>query len=198
LDEGINPNPFNGLWFEQVIQQNIRPSLEGLKILQIPLENGNVVAVITVPQSKTIHQAKDGRYYRRRNFRNDIMQDYEIREARNRSKAPDLFLNFSLDKGLLKQPVSFAPGKEISNAIPLVVAIGNRSHEPALYALVKVMIDAEIKVGETSGFGIAGTIDDDNGHPMTIYAYNLAIPHNMPVFHGPLFTVGKPFELSLS
>jgi predicted HTH transcriptional regulator len=36
LDEGFSPNPFNGLWFEQVIQQNIRPSVEGLKILQIP------------------------------------------------------------------------------------------------------------------------------------------------------------------
>jgi hypothetical protein len=59
LDEGFSPNPFNGLWFEQVIQQNIRPSVEGLKILQIPLETGNVVAVITVPQSKTIHQAMD-------------------------------------------------------------------------------------------------------------------------------------------
>jgi hypothetical protein len=198
LDEGFSPNPFNGLWFEQVIQQNIRPSVEGLKILQIPLENGNVVAVITVPQSKTIHQAKDGRYYRRRNFRNDIMQDYEIREALNRSKAPDLFLDFRLDKGLSAQLVSFAPGKEISDTIPLLVAIGNLSHEPALYALVKVMIDAEIQVGEARGFGRAGTINDDNGHPMTIYSTNLAIPHNMPVFHGPLFAVGQPFELSLS
>jgi Putative DNA-binding domain len=198
LDEGFSPNPFNGLWFEQVIQQNIRPSVEGLKIFQIPLENGNVVAVITVPQSKTIHQAKDGRYYRRRNFRNDIMQDYEIREALNRSKTPDLFLEFRLDKGLSTQPVSFAPSKEISNAIPLVVAIGNRSHEPALYALVKVMIDAEMQVGKASGFGRAGTLNDDNGHPMTIYSFNLAIPHSMPVFHGPLFTVGQPFELSLS
>jgi hypothetical protein len=198
LDGGFSPNPFNGLWFEQVIQQNIRPSVEGLKILQIPLENGNVIAVITVPQSKTIHQAKDGRYYRRRNYRNDIMLDYEIREALNRSRAPDLFLNFSLDKGLSKQPVSFAPGKEISNAIPFVVAIGNRSHEPALYALVRVMIDAEIKVGDASGFGREGTMDDDNGHPMTVYAFNLAIPHSMPVFHGPRFSVGQPFELSLS
>jgi Putative DNA-binding domain len=198
LDEGFSPNPFNGLWFEQVIQQNIRPSVEGLKILQIPLENGNVVAVITVPQSKTIHQAKDGRYYRRRNFRIDIMQDYEIREALNRSKTPDLFLDFRLDKGLSAQPVSFAPGKEISNTIPLFVAIGNLSHEPALYILVKVMIDAEIQVGNASGFARAGTINDDNGRPMSIYSYNLAIPHNMPVFHGPLFGVGKPFDLSLS
>jgi hypothetical protein len=60
------------------------------------------------------------------------------------------------------------------------------------------MIDAEIQVGKAPGFARAGTINDDNGHPMTIYSHNLAIPHNMPVFHGPLFTVGQPFELSLS
>jgi|SRR5450755_408663 hypothetical protein len=176
LDEGFSQNPFNGLWFEQVIQQNIRPSVEGLKIIQIPLENGNVVAVITVPQSKTIHQAKDGRYYRRRNFRNDVMLDYEIREAFNRSRTPDLFLDLKLDNGLARQPVAFAPHQEISNAIPLFAAIGNRTHEPALYTLVKIMIDAEIQVGNTSGFGRAGTKNDDNGHPMTIYSYNLAIP----------------------
>jgi hypothetical protein len=198
LDEGIDPNRFNGLWFEQVIQQNIRPSVEGLKILQIPLENGNVVAVITVPQSTTIHQAKDGRYYRRRNFRNDIMQDYEIREALNRSRTPDLFLDFKLDWGFSKQKVSFAPGKEISNTIPLSVAIGNLSHEPALYTQVKIMIDAEIQVGNASGFGRAGSINYDNGHPMAVYTYNLVTPHDMPVFHGPLFAIGKPFELSLS
>lgn len=198
LDEGLNPTPFNGLWFEQVIQQNIRPTIEGLKILQLPLENGSVVTVITVPQSKTIHQAKDGRYYRRRNFRNDIMLDYEIREALNRSRTPELFLDLKLDNGLARQPVSFAPGKEISNATPLNVAIGNRSHEPALYSLVQIMIDAEIGVGNTSGFNRVGTKNDDNNQPMAIYSYNLAIPHNMPVFHGPLFAVGKPFQLSLS
>lgn len=162
LDDGLSPSPYNGLWFEQVIQQNIRPSVEGLKIQQLPLENGNVVAVITVPQSKTIHQAKDGRYYRRRNFRNDIMLDYEIREALNRSRAPDLFLDLKLDKGLARQAVRFAPDKETSDAIPLFVAIGNRSHEPALYTLVKIMIDAEIQVAIGSGFSRAGTMNDAN------------------------------------
>jgi hypothetical protein len=44
----------------------------------------------------------------------------------------------------------------------------------------------------------AGTVNDDNGRPMTIYSHNLAIPHSMPVFHGPLFAVGQPIELSLS
>ena len=84
--------------------------------------------------------------------------------------------NPQLDNGLARQPVAFAPHQEISNAIPLFAAIGNRTHEPALYTLVKIMIDAEIQVGNTSGFGRAGTKNDDNGHPMTIYSYNLAIP----------------------
>jgi predicted HTH transcriptional regulator len=90
LDAGINPKPFDGLWFEQVIQQNVRPQIEGLKIFPLPLSSGNYIAVITVPRSRTVHQAKDGRYYRRRNFRNDIMEDYAIREAMTRNTSPEL------------------------------------------------------------------------------------------------------------
>ena len=96
LDNGINPTPFDGLWFEQVLQQNISPKIEGLRIRQIQLSNGNVATVVEIPKSRTIHQAKDLRYYRRRNYRNDMMEDYEIREALNRATTPDLYLKFEL------------------------------------------------------------------------------------------------------
>src|SRR5947208_12792424 len=31
LDQGVDPAKYNGLWFEQVIQQNVRPQIEDLK-----------------------------------------------------------------------------------------------------------------------------------------------------------------------
>jgi predicted HTH transcriptional regulator len=92
LDDGHNSTLYNGLWFEQIIQQNISPRVEGLKIKQVQASDGNVYTIIDVPASKTVHQSGDGRYYRRRNFRNDIMKDYEVREAMNRSTTPDLVL----------------------------------------------------------------------------------------------------------
>lgn len=30
LDAGVSPKPFDGLWFEQVVQQNVTPKIEGL------------------------------------------------------------------------------------------------------------------------------------------------------------------------
>jgi predicted HTH transcriptional regulator len=30
LDAGVDPKPYDGLWFEQVIQQNVTPKIEGL------------------------------------------------------------------------------------------------------------------------------------------------------------------------
>jgi hypothetical protein len=125
------------------------------------------------------------------------MLDYEIREALNRSKTPDLFLDLRFGNHLTRHPVAFAPQKEISNAIPLLVSIGNRTQEPSLYTLVKIMIDAEIQTGQAR-FEKAGVIEDDNGHPMTVYTYNLVTPHSMPVFHGPLFGLPDQFELFLS
>ena len=126
----IRPTPFNGLWFEQVIQQNVRPQIEGLKIIQIPVGNGNFATVITIPQSKTVHQVSDGRYYRRRNFRNDIMEDYVIREAFSRTTNPDLYLKM----GLAQDPTTITlPAEASGRSMPfgIYAIIGNKA-APAL------------------------------------------------------------------
>ena len=98
LDSGIDRTRYDGLWFEQVIQQNIRPQIENRKILQMPMANGNVAVVVTIPAalSRTPHQVKDGRYYRRINFRNDVMEDYEVREAMRRKVQPIPFAEIIL------------------------------------------------------------------------------------------------------
>jgi Putative DNA-binding domain len=134
LDAGINPTKFNGLWFEQVIQQNIKPLIEDLKIRQKQLGNGNVATVIDVPKSRTVHQAKDGRYYRRRNFRNDIMEDYEIREALNRATKPELYLRM----GLAEDPTTVTLPVEASGiTMPFGIhaSIGNKSSQPSFYTV---------------------------------------------------------------
>jgi hypothetical protein len=76
-------------WLEDIILQ-IRPRISGIRIT--PVEIGPTPChqcfIVDIPQSGTAHQARDGRYHRRFNFSTRRMEDYEIREAMNRSKRP--------------------------------------------------------------------------------------------------------------
>ena len=69
LDAGLDPKEFPGIWFEQVIQQNVTPQIEGLRIHEVSLDpqHTRVAVVVTIQpaQSRAPHQVKDGRYYRR-------------------------------------------------------------------------------------------------------------------------------------
>jgi hypothetical protein len=93
LPEKITPidrKSFSKEWLEQVINSNISPKIEGLKIVSISLSDNNDVAyVVEIPQGSTAHQnTKDHRYYKRYNFKSEPMLDYEIRDILNRMKHP--------------------------------------------------------------------------------------------------------------
>ena len=198
LDAGINPNPFNGLWFEQVIQQNIQPPIEGLRILQIPVGGGNVATVVTVPKSRTVHQIKDGRYYRRRNFRNDVMEDYEIREAFNRTTTPELFIKF----GLADQPhhdLKLPDGDNPPQTAPFLVhaSIGNRSKQPSFYSVVNLFADVRLQ-GGPSGFKDGQTIATNTGIQISKWTKLFSIPGHFPIFAETAFSVFEnPWAVSL-
>lgn len=103
LPEKINPvdrKEFTKEWLEQVINSNISPKICGIIIHPITIgkiENNKVVYVVEIPQSKTAHQAKDKRYYRRFNFESVAMDDYEIKDILNRQQHPRIVLNFELE-----------------------------------------------------------------------------------------------------
>ena len=95
----IDTNPFTGdeitkEWLEDIIDSNIKRKIDGLKIKQIGLKKSNVgklIYVISISQSLTgPHQAKDYRYYQRRNFKVEPMEDYQIRDVMNRYTYPIL------------------------------------------------------------------------------------------------------------
>jgi len=103
LPEKITPidrKSFSKEWLEQVINSNISPKIEGLKIDPISLDSDNEVAyVINIPQGSTAHQnTKDYRYYKRHNFKSEPMLDYEIRDILNRAKHPLIELHFEIEK----------------------------------------------------------------------------------------------------
>jgi hypothetical protein len=182
LDNGVDPARFNGLWFEQVIQQNVKPQIEGLKILQIPMANGNVTVVLTIPaaMSRAPHQAKDGKYYRRRNFRNDVMEDYEIRETMRRSRTPNLSVTLRLNRNE-SAPLVADPGQPFTNAIALNAFVSNASTEPALYTIITVGLDTELRIVDHADFDSFGE-EEHLGHTYNWAKRSIGIPDSFPIF----------------
>lgn len=85
-------------WLDQIIQ-SIHPRVENVVIHPVTIdEKANTVCyVVEVPQSYTAHQARDHVYYKRHNFQNLPMQDYEVRDVMNRRTNPrikaSIFIN---------------------------------------------------------------------------------------------------------
>ena len=95
----IDRTTYSKEWLEQVINSNISPRINGIKITSISLNNTNEVAyVVNIPKSNTAHQASDLRYYKRFNFENVPIYDYEIRDIMNRKKHPIIDLIFKIEK----------------------------------------------------------------------------------------------------
>jgi Schlafen, AlbA_2 len=85
-------------WLEQIIQSKIRPRIDGIVIHPIEINNSNkdVVYLVDIPQSSTVHQADDRKYYKRFNFNSVPMYDYEIKDILNRVKTPIINLEFEI------------------------------------------------------------------------------------------------------
>lgn len=194
LDQGVDPSKFNGLWLEQVIQQNVRPQIDRLHILSPPLSNGNVVHVVTVPAAtaRAPHQVtRDGRYYRRRNFRNDVMEDYEVRELMNRATLPELFVSLSFEDSFLQRfptPVQ----SDITPKFPLIMKIGNKSAQPALYTIVRFYIDTRATLLHAGGMESLGETSASLGRNVLRLARRIGLPNGFPIFKEDTFLVSHP------
>ncbi len=93
----IDRNQFSKEWLEDIIS-NIRPKIDGLVIYPVPISTApnHVVYMVEIPQSYTAHQATDKRYYKRRNFKSEPMEDYEIRDVMGRGQYPKIELEFDI------------------------------------------------------------------------------------------------------
>jgi hypothetical protein len=96
----IDRNLISKEWLEQVINSNVSPRIDGIKITPISIfsENDKVIYVVEIPKSNTAHQAGDQRYYKRFNFESVAMYDYEIRDVMNRKKFPKIELSFEIEQ----------------------------------------------------------------------------------------------------
>jgi hypothetical protein len=93
--DGVDRTQFSKEWLEQVIN-NIEPTICGLIIYPVSLDTGpnHAAYVVDIPMSRTAHQAKDWRYYRRYNFEVLPMADHEVRDVMNRATTPNVSVEF--------------------------------------------------------------------------------------------------------
>jgi hypothetical protein len=123
----INREIITKEWLEQIIQGKIRPRIEGIVITPIEVNNSvkEVIYVVDIPKSNTAHQADDKKYYKRFNFNSEPMYDYEIRDILNRSKNPEIDLEFEILKN------TYEVAKPYNPILPSWDKFGNViKHEP--------------------------------------------------------------------
>lgn len=98
----------------QLLSSNIQPVIEGIEISIIPNDENGGFFIVEIPKSSTAHQNKISHlYYKRRNARIEVMEDYEIRDVMNRSKHPVIELEFVLHKTITN--ITEKPRRNILN-----------------------------------------------------------------------------------
>jgi hypothetical protein len=97
IDGGVNDRKFPKEWLEQIIRSRINPIIDGVRIIPISVASGTSLYVVSVPKSlRGPHQASDNKYYKRNNFINQPMEDYEINDVRNRRHSVPPLMTFEI------------------------------------------------------------------------------------------------------
>lgn len=115
-----------------------------------------------------------------------MMEDYEIREALNRSTTPDLYLRM----GLAQTPteVILAPNSLRSEPFGINAAIGNRSPQPSFYTVVHLFADNRLE-GSATGYQVGAPAQTKTGVPLNRWINKLGIPGHFPIFAETEFSV---------
>jgi hypothetical protein len=199
VDGGLDPHDISKEWIEQVINSSVHPKIDGLRINQIPLRQssaGGVLYALSIPAatSRAPHQADDRRYYKRYNFQSVPMEDYEIRDIYRRASTPDLWIDFNFDTGKTTE-VKFRPSAVASDPIMLHANIGNRSREPALYAVIQIYLDQNFTINTTAaGFSMGRAVTTNDRRPLNRFLKSWSIQNDLPIFSEIRFPVSNsPF-----
>jgi predicted HTH transcriptional regulator len=184
LDEGVDPKTYPEIWFEQVLQQHVTPTLSRIQVRHVPLANERVAVILDIPPTKgDPHQVSDGRYYRRHNYNRLIMEHYELRDSFRRSLDPDLEVEFDDLKGeAAYKNVEFRRFRDQSDPITIGVRVKNNSNQPALYTMVSVLIDRRVKLEQLGEFRNAGIVAFDDRDKRHHLQQGVVTPERFPIF----------------
>jgi hypothetical protein len=180
LDDGLDPREYPEIWFEQILQQHVTPILTSVRILHVPLSNGRVAVVVSVPASNGDPHQVDGRYYRRHNFNKLIMEHYEVKQAFLKQANPELYLTAETLTPI--HQITFNQYSDRSDPVTIVFTIGNRSNSPAMYAVIMLLVGPKLLVTSSGSFSGPFLRPDFNGQTVQYYMKKMSIPHHFPIF----------------
>jgi hypothetical protein len=201
IDDGVQDPIVTREWIENILLSNIRPPIQNITIKPIHLAAGTAY-VLGIPQATTFapHQARDGCYYRRRNFRRDRMEDAEIRDVMRRSAQPHPMLTFNVHS--LERTLG-TEGWHITGKI--AISVTNLTDDPILYSTLNVYFE-QSALSPNGGPNEADwrKVDGFINHPteppipICIFQKNLIVPSHMPLFKGQQYSLlTLPFELKI-
>ncbi len=202
LDAGLDPTVVTKEWLQQIITSTIHRKIDGVRIIQVALTTqspGNVAYLVNIPQSmRTPHQALNKKFYKRYEFESVAMEEYEVRDLYRRGEVPDLRIQFNLPK----TEVIMNQETGMSEPFDLNCGIFNDALEPANYAIIRIFIDARLKLEQTQDFTVREGVSlplGDKEHPVTLLRLNWSILSKMPIFQQSyrmsLTRSGDPFLL---
>jgi len=187
VDAGVSDPTITPEWIENVLTSNIRPPIPDVRIKAIRLDQGTAF-VIHVPQAATFapHQAQDNKYYRRRNFKCEPMEDAEVRDVMRRSNVSHPVISFTFCN------LEYTP-----NAIggELRTLVTNLTEEPVLYSTINLFFDREF-FEDLNAQNLDHWTRSEGGLtmgaqniPSVVYHKNFMVPGHMPFFNGQAFQV---------
>jgi len=86
--DGVDVAHMDAERLENLVLSSTKPPIAGLHITPVKVD-AMCVYVLVIPRSPAGCQARDKRYYRRRNLRVDMLEDWEVRELMNRAIRAD-------------------------------------------------------------------------------------------------------------
>jgi hypothetical protein len=150
IDDGLDPEEISKEWLDQVIGSRIRRKIEGVRISQIAIDpkmGNRVIYVVHIPQSmRAPHQAWDNKFYKRRNFSCEPMEEYEVRDAYMREEAPDVTLDLFFRRFSAKIegfPVSLV-SPDIMQSLEINGVLRNEGGGQVEYVAITLWFDARL------------------------------------------------------
>jgi Putative DNA-binding domain len=201
LDDGVDRAQISPEWIEQVISTNTSPRVQNLRVTSISLDEANtrVAYVLSIPQATSLapHQSTfDHKYYRRFEHRSIPMYDYEIRDILRRATTPELWIDFNFDTGK-STIINFAPDSDVSEPIKVFANIGNKSQQPAKYAVIMIFIDESFTLTSGAGLTHGNHKPIVRGSPLKTLSLNWGTVRNIPIFAEVVFSLtDMPFQFT--
>lgn len=147
---GVDPAQISRETIEQVINSRIQQRIDGVRITVVSLtisNPGRVAYVVEIPQSLDApHQADDNRYYKRFNFQSLPMEDYEVRDVRNRARQPLVLAHCSR----LRNPSVLADG---SVQVPVSLVLNNTGSVLARDIYIELEVPKQFHIANLTVLG---------------------------------------------